>query len=705
MSCWHGVRELAKTSVPAEFATRYASLVETINHHDIAYHQNDAPTISDAAYDSLRKQLLALEQAYPSLKSGDSPAGKVGAAPSGKFAKVRHVVPMLSLSNAFEDGDVTEFVERIRRFLNLNSGAELAFTAEPKIDGLSISLRYENGELVQAATRGDGAEGENVTANVRVIPDVPQQLRRCPYSHFEVRGEIYMGHADFNALNIKQIAQGEQAFANPRNAAAGSLRQQDSAITRTRPLRFFAYSWGDVEALPATTQKSVVETFASWGLPTNPLMKLCTNTDEMLAQYRNIETQRASLGYDIDGVVYKLNDLALQQRLGFVSRSPRWAIAHKFSAEQATTVLEAIDIQVGRTGAMTPVARLRPVTVGGVVVSNATLHNEDEITRKDVRIGDTVVVQRAGDVIPQVVSVVLEKRSPQSQAYAFPTVCPVCGSHAEREVRATGKSDAVRRCTGGLVCSAQQIERLKHFCSRNAFDIEGLGDKILEEFHAAGLVNKPQDIFSLEARDIAAGRQLSKQDGWGESSVANLFAAINARRGVRVDRFIFALGIRHVGETTARVLARAYGDAVHFRDQMVAAGLGDSSEAWAELVSHDGIGDTVAEAIVQFFAEPHNLEVVTALLQAVTPTALEAVQTNTVVAGKTVVFTGALERFTREEAKATAERLGAKVAGSVSKKTDILVAGPGAGSKLKDAEKHGVKVLSEDQWLTMIEGQ
>lgn len=696
---------MAKTSVPAEFATRYASLVETINHHDIAYHQNDAPTISDAAYDSLRKQLLALEQAYPSLKSGDSPAGKVGAAPSGKFAKVRHVVPMLSLSNAFEDGDVTEFVERIRRFLNLNSGAELAFTAEPKIDGLSISLRYENGELVQAATRGDGAEGENVTANVRVIPDVPQQLRRCPYSHFEVRGEIYMGHADFNALNIKQIAQGEQAFANPRNAAAGSLRQQDSAITRTRPLRFFAYSWGDVEALPATTQKSVVETFASWGLPTNPLMKLCTNTDEMLAQYRNIETQRASLGYDIDGVVYKLNDLALQQRLGFVSRSPRWAIAHKFSAEQATTVLEAIDIQVGRTGAMTPVARLRPVTVGGVVVSNATLHNEDEITRKDVRIGDTVVVQRAGDVIPQVVSVVLEKRSPQSQAYAFPTVCPVCGSHAEREVRATGKSDAVRRCTGGLVCSAQQIERLKHFCSRNAFDIEGLGDKILEEFHAAGLVNKPQDIFSLEARDIAAGRQLSKQDGWGESSVANLFAAINARRGVGLDRFIFALGIRHVGETTARVLARAYGDAVHFRDQMVAAGLGDSSEAWAELVSHDGIGDTVAEAIVQFFAEPHNLEVVTALLQAVTPTALEAVQTNTVVAGKTVVFTGALERFTREEAKATAERLGAKVAGSVSKKTDILVAGPGAGSKLKDAEKHGVKVLSEDQWLTMIEGQ
>jgi DNA ligase (NAD+) len=699
------VRDVAAKTVPTEFAAQHATLIETINHHDIAYHQNDDPTISDADYDALRRQLLALEHSYPSLKSGDSPAGKVGAAPSGKFAKVKHAVPMLSLANAFEDSDVTDFVDRIRRFLNLNSSVELAFTAEPKIDGLSISLRYENGQLVQAATRGDGAEGENVTANVRVIPDVPQHLRNCRCSHFEVRGEIYMSHADFAALNVKQVANGEQAFANPRNAAAGSLRQQDSAITRTRPLRFFAYSWGDVEALPATTQKSMVEAFATWGLPTNPLMKLCINTDEMLAHYRAIEAQRSSLGYDIDGVVYKLDDLALQERLGFVSRSPRWAIAHKFSAEQATTVLEAIDIQVGRTGAMTPVARLRPVTVGGVVVSNATLHNEDEIARKDVRIGDTVVVQRAGDVIPQVVSVVLEKRSPQSQAYAFPIVCPVCGSHAEREVRATGKSDAVRRCTGGLVCSAQQIERLKHFCSRNAFDIEGLGDKILEEFHAAGLVNKPQDIFSLEARDTAAGRLLSKQDGWGESSVSNLFAAINARRSVGLDRFIFALGIRHVGETTARVLARAYGYATHFLDQMVAAGQGDTSEAWAELVSHDGIGDTVAEAIVQFFAEPHNLDVVTALLQAVTPTALEAVQTNTAVAGKTVVFTGALERFTREEAKATAERLGAKVAGSVSKKTDILVAGPGAGSKLKDAEKHGVKVLSEDQWLTMIEGQ
>jgi DNA ligase (NAD+) len=690
--------------VPAEFAAKHAKLVDAINLHDIAYHQNDAPTISDADYDALRRQLLALEQTYPSLKSSASPASKVGAAPSGKFAKVKHVVPMLSLSNAFEDSDVNDFVDRIRRFLNLGSSTELAFTAEPKIDGLSISLRYENGNLAQAATRGDGAEGENVTANVRVIADIPNHLRNCPFSIFEVRGEIYMGHADFAALNARQDAAGEQVFANPRNAAAGSLRQQDAAITRTRPLRFFAYSWGDVEGLPATTQKAVVEAFASWGLPTNPLMKLCANAEDMLAHYRSIEAQRASLGYDIDGVVYKLNDVALQERLGFVSRSPRWAIAHKFSAEQATTVLEAIDIQVGRTGALTPVARLRPVTVGGVVVSNATLHNEDEINRKDVRIGDTVMVQRAGDVIPQVVSAVLDKRPSQSQPYVFPLVCPVCGSHAEREVRATGKADAVRRCTGGLVCPAQQIERLKHFCSRNAFDIEGLGDKILEEFHKAGRVSKPQDIFSLEARDKAAGNALAQEDGWGESSVANLFAAINARRSVGLDRFIFALGIRHVGETTARVLARAYGDATHFYDQMVAAGQGDTSEAWIELVSHDGIGDTVAEAIVQFFAEPHNHDVVTALLEVVTPTALEAVQANTAVAGKTVVFTGALERFTREEAKATAERLGAKVAGSVSKKTDLLVAGPGARSKLKDAEKHGVKVLSEEQWLTLIQG-
>jgi DNA ligase (NAD+) len=695
---------VAQKMVPAEFMSRHAQLVADIHAHDIAYHQNDAPTISDADYDALRRNLAALEAAYPALKTGASPSNNVGSAPSGRFSKVKHVVPMLSLSNAFEEGDVVEFEARIRRFLNVGDTEALAFTAEPKIDGLSISLRYENGALVQAATRGDGAEGENVTANVLTIADVPQKLSHCPFKVFEVRGEIYMTHSDFEALNKKQDVAGEPLFSNPRNAAAGSLRQQDAAITRERPLHFFAYAWGDIENLPADTQYGVVQAFKTWGLPTNPLMVLCGTVGDLISHYRLIEAQRSSLGYDIDGVVYKLNDLGLQQRLGFVSRSPRWAIAHKFSAEQATTVLEAIDIQVGRTGALTPVARLQPVTVGGVVVSNATLHNEDEIARKDVRIGDTVVVQRAGDVIPQVVSVVLDKRPLHSRPYEFPQLCPVCGSHATREVKASGKTDAVRRCTGGLVCAAQQVERLKHLASRNAFDIEGLGDKIVEEFHASGMVQKPQEIFTLAARDAAQGHLLQRQGGWGASSVTNLFAAIEARRQINLDRFIFALGIRHVGETTARVLARAYGDASVFRTQMVAAAGGDTSEAWLELISHDGIGETVAEAIVQFFAEPHNLDVVDALLKEVQALPLEAVQGQSPVSGKTVVFTGALERFTREEAKATAERLGAKVAGSVSKKTDILVAGPGAGSKLKDAEKHGVTVLSEAAWLTLIEG-
>ncbi len=695
---------MAKTVVPAEFVEQHKLLAAEINQHDIAYHQNDTPIISDGDYDALRRSLAALETAYPTLKTGASPSNAVGAAPSGKFAKAKHAVSMLSLSNAFEAGDVAEFVARIRKFLNLSESTTLEFTAEPKIDGLSISLRYENGILVQAATRGDGAVGENVTANACEIASIPQQLNNCPFGVFEVRGEIYMTHSEFAALNARQLAEDGAVFSNPRNAAAGSLRQQDAMITRARPLHFFAYAWGEVEGLPAKTQFDVVRTFNSWGLPTNPLMSLCETVEQMLERYRDIESRRASLGYDIDGVVYKLNDLALQERLGFVSRSPRWAIAHKFSAEQATTILEAIDIQVGRTGALTPVARLRPVTVGGVVVSNATLHNEDEIARKDVRVGDTVVVQRAGDVIPQVVSVMLDKRPNSATAFEFPVLCPVCGSHAEREIKTTGKIDAVRRCMGGLVCAAQQVERLKHFVSRNAFDIEGMGDKIVEEFHKAGLVKKPQDIFTLETRDIAAGGLLQKQEGWGVSSAANLFAAISAGREIALDRFIFALGIRHVGETTARVLARAYGDAQIFRGQMVAAGQSDNNDAWTELISHDGIGETVAEAIVQFFAEAHNIEVVDALLHEVKALPLQGVQTQSPVSGKTVVFTGALERFTREEAKATAERLGAKVAGSVSKKTDILIAGPGAGSKLKDAEKHGVKVLSEAEWLALIEG-
>jgi DNA ligase (NAD+) len=695
---------VARLPVPPVFQAQHAAMLQQLAEHDLAYHQNDAPTISDADYDALRRQVLALEKTYPELVTDTSPDRTVGAAPSGRFQKVKHAVPMLSLSNAFDESDVRDFLDRVRRFLNIPVDAPLTLTAEPKIDGLSISLRYEKGVLVQAATRGDGAEGENVTANVKTIADIPKTLQNCPYGVFEVRGEIYMRHEDFKALNATQAAKGEPLFANPRNAAAGSLRQQDANVTRDRPLHFYGYAWGDVEGLPAKTQKGVVEAFDAWGIKTNDLMVLCHSAEDLLAHYHLIEAKRAALGYDIDGVVYKINDLALQDRLGFVSRSPRWAIAHKFSAEQAMTVIEAIDIQVGRTGALTPVARLKPVTVGGVVVSNATLHNEDEIARKDIRVGDTVVVQRAGDVIPQVVNVVLQKRAAGSAAYAFPIVCPVCGSRAVREIRQSGKADAVRRCTGGLVCPAQQVERLKHFASRNAFDIEGLGDKIVEEFHRAALVQKPQDIFALAQKDKLSAQKLQSMEGWGHASVAKLFTAIDERRRIGLDRFIFALGIRHVGETTARLLARAFGTAQHFRDQMIAAGAGDESEAWRELVAIDGIGETVAEAIVQFFAEPHNLEVVDALLNVVTTEALAAVSTGSAVAGKTVVFTGALEQFTREEAKATAERLGAKVAGSVSKKTDLLVAGPGAGSKLKDAEKYGIRVLSETEWLNLIAG-
>ena len=687
--------------VPEKLAAarkRHAELAAEIAGHDAAYFEQDAPTITDAAYDALRRELLAIEESHPSLAGEASPSRKVGSEPSGKFAKVRHRVPMLSLANGFSEEDLRDFLGRIRRFLNLAEGAELEVTAEPKIDGLSLSLRYEDGQLVEAATRGDGAEGENVTANARTVKDIPHQLKGSVPRVIEVRGEVYMDKSDFAAMNARQERAGEKTFANPRNAAAGSLRQQDASITAARPLRFFAYAWGEAPELPAETQMGVVQAFAKWGLPVNPLMKLCRTAEELFAQYNLIESQRASLGYDIDGVVYKVNSLDYQARLGFVSRSPRWGLAHKFSAEQATTILEAIDIQVGRTGALTPVARLRPVTVGGVVVSNATLHNEDEIARKDVRVGDTVVVQRAGDVIPQIVSVVMDKRPAGAKPYKFPELCPVCGSHAVREERASGKTDAVRRCTGGLICAAQRIERLKHFASRTALDIEGLGDKIIEEFVADGLITYPQDIFTLEKR---VGAAIAERDGWGESSVANLFAAINSRRTVGLDRFIYALGIRHVGETTARVLARAYGAADRFREQMIAAAQ-EGSEAWQELTALDGIGDIVAEAIVDFFAEPHNVEVVDALLRQVQPQPLAAVSNASPVAGKTVVFTGTLERMTRDEAKAMAERLGAKVSGSVSKKTDLLVAGPGAGSKLKDAEKHGVEVIDEAEWFRRV---
>jgi DNA ligase (NAD+) len=689
-----------------EAAAELEWLAEEIARHDEAYYREDAPVVSDAEYDALRQRNDLLEAEFPDLVRADSPSRRVGAAPSEKFGKVRHAVPMLSLGNAFADEDVSEFVGRIRRFLKLADDDAVEITAEPKIDGLSISLRYENGKLMQAATRGDGQEGENVTRNCETIGDIPRVVNADDFpSVFEVRGEIYMSHKDFADLNERQSQAGAKVFANPRNAAAGSLRQLDPAITASRPLRFFAYAWGQVDILPAETQRGVLDAFERWGFPVNPLTRVCESVDELLAHYHAIEEQRATLGYDIDGVVYKVNRLDWQERLGFVSRSPRWAIAHKFAAEKATTILEGIDIQVGRTGALTPVARLKPVTVGGVVVSNATLHNEDEIERKDIRIGDTVIVQRAGDVIPQVLGHVPDKRPADAVKYEFPKVCPACGSHAVREVNEkTGKADAVRRCTGGLICPAQRVERLKHFVSRNAFDIEGMGDKVIQEFYDDGLIQSPQDIFTLAARNERALKKLKDREGWGDTSAKNLFAAIDERRAIALDRFIFALGIRHVGETTARVLARSYGSVGAFLEAMQAA-QDHASEAYGDLVNIDGIGDVVARAVAEFFAEPHNLAVVRELADEhldIQP--LEAVASDSPVSGMTIVFTGALERMTRDEAKAMAERLGAKVAGSVSKKTDLVVAGPGAGSKLKKATELGVEVISEDDWFDRVGG-
>ena len=678
-------------------------LAAEIAYHDERYYQQDAPEITDADYDALRQRNAAIEARFPELIRPDSPSERVGAAPSEQFAKVTHAVPMLSLGNAFDDADVAEFLERVRRFLGLEAEEPLAVTAEPKIDGLSITLRYEQGRLVLGATRGDGSVGENVTANVRTIEELPERVAAEDFPDvFEVRGEIFMGHGDFAKLNTAQEEAGGKVFANPRNAAAGSLRQLDPKITASRPLRFFAYSWGETGTLPSESHKGVVDALARWGFPVNPLTRLCTSLEEMLAAHRQIEAERGSLGYDIDGVVYKVDSLALQERLGFVSRSPRWAVAHKFPAEKATTVLKDIEIQVGRTGALTPVAKLEPVTVGGVVVQNATLHNEDEIARKGILIGDTVIVQRAGDVIPQVLSAVLEKRPKTARAFVFPTVCPACGSHAVREVNPkTGKEDVVRRCTGGLVCPAQAVERLKHFVSRNAFDIEGLGAKQVEAFYEEGRVMRPADIFTLEARDARAESKLEEKDGWGETSVRNLFAAIEERRNISLDRFIYALGIRHVGETTGRLLAKAYGTVEAFIAAMEAAG-DTEGEAYADLQNIDGIGEVVADAIVAFFAEAHNREAVDALLEQVAPEPFEADETDSPVTGKTVVFTGTLEKMTRNEAKARAERLGAKVAGSVSKKTDYVVAGPGAGSKRKKAEELGVEVLTEEGWFELI---
>lgn len=704
-------RAPSKTS-PADdsdLRAEMARLGAEIAHHDLLYHGRNAPEISDADYDKLRRRLEALEAAHPTLRSLASPLAKVGSAPADGFGKIRHAVPMLSLGNAFDDDEVTDFTDRVRRFLNVAPELPLAFTAEPKIDGLSISLRYEQGRFVQAATRGDGTEGENVTTNVATIRDIPAQLKSGTAfaipDVFEVRGEIYLGHEDFRRLNEAQAAAGEKVFANPRNAAAGSLRQLDPAITAGRPLRFFAYTWGEASSLPADTQAGVVAAFKAWGLPTNPLLRVCDGAAALLAFYRDVGERRSTLGYDIDGVVYKVDRLDLQNRLGFVSRAPRWAIAHKFPAEQATTTLLGIDIQVGRTGALTPVAKLRPVTVGGVVVSNATLHNEDEIARKDVRIGDTVVVQRAGDVIPQVVRVVLDQRPADAKPFTPLSACPVCGSPALREADdEAGTADVVRRCSGGLACPAQVKERLKHFVSRNALDVEGLGDKQIEAFYDDGRIQQLADIFTLAERDRQSLNKLKDQKGFGQKSVDKLWAAIDARRRVPLDRFIFALGIRRIGEGTARDLAKAYGSFEALRSGVAGAIAGGrGSEAYQDIDNFEGIGEIVVDALMGFFGDPQNARAVDELLAHVTVTPFERVATSTsVVTGKTVVFTGTLTRITRSEAKAQAERLGAKVAGSVSKKTDYVVAGADAGSKLGKARDLGLTVLSEDEWLQLI---
>lgn len=704
--------DLAPSALTARQAkAEHARLSDEVAAHDVRYHQEDAPTVSDAEYDALRRRLAEIEQRFPELIAQGALAvsQQVGAKPAEKFAKVRHRVPMLSLDNAFEDAEVGEFVARVKRFLALAEAP--VFTAEPKIDGLSLSLRYEDGKLVTAATRGDGAEGEDVTANARTVGDIPAEIPER--GAVEVRGEVYLGHADFAAINERQAAAGKALFANPRNAAAGSLRQLDARITAERPLKFFAYAWGAMNP-PAATQFEAVKRFEDWGFETNPLMARCASLDEMLAHYRRIQQDRADLGYDIDGVVYKVDDLALQERLGFVSRAPRWALAHKFPPQEAFTVVEAIEINVGRTGTLNPLAKLRPVTVGGVVVSNATLHNEDyikgiggggEVIRegRDIRVGDTVIVYRAGDVIPKVMDVVPAKRPADAKPYEFPTICPACGSHAVREVNPrTGKEDAMRRCTGGLVCPAQAVERLKHFVSRNAMDIEGLGGERVEDFYRDGLVTRPQDIFTLERRNAQSLTRLEAREGWGPQSARNLFAAIEARRSVELPRFVFALGIRHVGETGGKLLARHFHTFAALRDAARRAAAGDEA-AYQDFIAIDGIGAVVADALVEFFREEHNEEMLDALLEEVTPQPFEeSVATDSPVVGKTVVFTGTLEQMTRDEAKAMAERLGAKVAGSVSAKTDIVVAGPGAGSKRKKAEELGLQILDEEGWFALV---
>lgn len=686
-----------------------ARLAEILERANQAYHAADAPEISDARYDALKRRNAAIETRFPALKHAESVSDQVGAAPAEGFAKITHSQRMLSLGNAFDDDEIIEFDARIRRYLGLADSAALAFTSEPKIDGLSLSLRYEKGQLVQAATRGDGSVGENVTANARTIADIPHQIPKAP-DILEVRGEVYMSHADFEALNARQEAKGAKTFANPRNAAAGSLRQLDATITRDRPLKFFAYAWGEISAPLSDSQMGAIERLATFGFSTNALTALCRDPQEMLEQYRSIEQKRATLGYDIDGVVYKVNDLALQGRLGFRSTTPRWALAHKFPAELAWTRLESIDIQVGRTGALSPVARLAPVTVGGVVVSNATLHNEDYIrgldskgqeirAGKDIRVGDWVQVYRAGDVIPKLADVDLSKRPDDAPRYSFPELCPECGSDAIRE-----EGDAVRRCSGGLICPAQAIEKLKHFVSRGAFDIEGLGARQVEMFYADDQlpVREPADIFTLEARDGQNLSKLAKRDGWGAKSATNLFRAIDEKRRIPFERLLFGLGIRHVGEAASAMIARNYGRWDQFTRAMDAA-TGFEGPEWERLLGVDGVGEVMARSLVTAFAQDQERASIDRL--AAHLSVEEAVQPDTSgspVAGQTLVFTGSLEKMTRAEAKARAESLGAKVSGSVSARTDLVIAGPGAGSKGKKAAELGIRTIDEDGWLALI---
>ncbi len=690
------VEALSREQAAADLDALAAELFD----HDRAYYQNAAPTLSDADYDALRRRNADIEARFPGLVRDDSPSNRVGAAPASGFAKVVHAKPMLSLGNAFNEADLRDFVDGVRRFLKElrdDPSIPLDMMAEPKIDGLSVSLRYQRGRFVQGATRGDGTTGEDVTANLRTLKDVPARIDGGPEGVpdiLEVRGEVYMTKKHFAVLNQRQEANDAKVFANPRNAAAGSLRQLDSTITAERPLRFFAYTWGEISGPFADTHEAFLDTLGRLGFHINPLARLCRTVEDMLAFYTELNDTRAGLDYDIDGIVFKVNRIDWQERLGYVSRAPRWAIAQKFEAEKAQTRLNAIRIQVGRTGALTPVVELEPVTVGGVVVSRATLHNEDEIERKQVRAGDTVIVQRAGDVIPQVVSVVLDKRPENSVPYEFPDHCPECNSLAVRE-----PGEVARRCTGGLICPAQAVERLKHFVSRNAFDIEGLGAKHIDAFWREGLIHGPADIFRLDEKID----QIREREGWGGKSADNLVAAIEARRTVPLERFIYALGIRQVGQATARMLAKQYGSLAAWRAAMEAA-IHPETDEYRDLVNIDGIGPLVAADLSAFFSEQHNKDVLEDLGELLTVEDFVAVdKAESVFAGKTLVFTGTLETLTRSETKARAETLGAKVAGSVSKKTDYVIVGADAGSKARKATDLGVETLTEAQWLERIE--